>query len=67
MQSIKVGTPAAKAARYDGLIDDGGIPAGQSAGLIRTVKPAGQIVDDIMAEATTVLHQRFGAPASAGR
>lgn len=66
MQSIKVGTPAAKAARYDGLIDDGGIPAGQSAGLIRDVRPAGDIVRDIMAEATTVLEQRFGASAAAG-
>lgn len=63
LQSIKVGSPAAKAARYDGLIDDGGIPAGQSAGLIHEVKPAAAIIDDIMAEAATVLAQRFGAAA----
>lgn len=65
LQSIKVGSPAAKAARYDGLIDDGGIPAGQSAGLIHEVKPAAAIIDDIMAEAGAVLAQRFGAAAGA--
>ncbi len=62
LQSIKVGSPAAKAARYDGLIDDGGIPAGQSAGLIHDVRPAGDVVRSVMAEATEVLRARFGSP-----
>jgi enoyl-[acyl-carrier protein] reductase II len=65
MQTIKVGAPAAKAARYDGLIEDGGIPAGQSAGLVRDVRPAGDIVRDVVAEAAAVLEARFGVAAAA--
>lgn len=44
LQSIKVGTEAAKRARYEGKIEEGGLPAGQIAGLITTVEPAGEIV-----------------------
>lgn len=66
MQTIKVGARAAKRARYDGLIEEGGIPAGQSAGLIHDVRPAGDVVRDVMAEAAGVLHERFGVAPRAG-
>lgn len=38
------------------------MPAGQSAGLIREIKPAAQIVRDIVEEAEAVIRQRFTAP-----
>ena len=38
------------------------LPAGQSAGLVREIKPAGEIVRDIVAEAETVIRERFVAP-----
>ena len=38
------------------------MPAGQSAGLVRDVKPAGQIVRDIVEEAEAVIRDRFTAP-----
>ncbi|MGD9751543.1 MAG: NAD(P)H-dependent flavin oxidoreductase [Acidimicrobiia bacterium] len=66
MQTIKVGARAAKRARYDGLIEEGGIPAGQSAGLVRDVRPAGDVVRDVMAEAEAVLRERFGVAFRAG-
>jgi enoyl-[acyl-carrier protein] reductase II len=37
-------------------------PAGQSAGLVREIKPAGEIVRDIVAEAEEVIRERFVAP-----
>jgi enoyl-[acyl-carrier protein] reductase II len=43
-------------ARYEGKVDEGGMAAGQISGLIREVKPAGQIVHDIVEEAMAVLH-----------
>ena len=60
LQGMKIGAEAAKRARYDGLIEEGGAPAGQSAGLIHSVEPAGVVVERIMAEARAVLHDRFG-------
>lgn len=59
LQSTKVGFPLAEKARYEGLIDDGGLACGQSAGLIDSVKPAAHIVRDVMSEARTVIEQRF--------
>jgi enoyl-[acyl-carrier protein] reductase II len=59
MQTIKVGAEAARRARYDGEIEDGGIPAGQSAGLIRSVEPAEEIVRRIVEEARSVLRDRL--------
>lgn len=38
------------------------MPAGQSAGLIRDIKPAGEIVRDIVEEAGAVIRDRFTAP-----
>ncbi len=39
------------------------LPAGQSAGLVHEIKPAGEIVRDIVREAEEVIRQRFSAPA----
>ena len=59
IQSIEYGFPLAEKARYEGKIEEGGIACGQSAGLIDSIKPAGQIVRDVMAEAQAVLEERF--------
>ena len=60
MQTIKVGREAAMKARYEGKIEEGGIPAGQISGLIQAVRPAGEIVQAIVAEATEVPESRLG-------
>jgi enoyl-[acyl-carrier protein] reductase II len=60
LQSIKVGTEAAKKARYEGKVEVGGLPAGQISGLIIAVEPAGEIVHRIMAEARAVLEEGLG-------
>ena len=39
------------------------LPAGQSAGLIHEIKPAAQIMRDIVSEAEEVIRQRFVEPA----
>ena len=38
------------------------LPAGQSAGLVHEIKPAGEIVRDIVAEAEQVIRERFVEP-----
>jgi hypothetical protein len=60
LQSIKVGTEATKRARYEGKVEEGGLPAGQISGLISAVEPAGEIVRRIMAEARAVLEEGLG-------
>ena len=55
MQTIQIGREAAMKARYDGKVEEGGLPAGQISGLITCIKPAGIVVSDIVAEAVTVL------------
>jgi enoyl-[acyl-carrier protein] reductase II len=57
LQMMQVGDEAAKKARYEGKVEEGGMAAGQISGLITRVKPAGEIVRDIMAEASTVLEK----------
>jgi enoyl-[acyl-carrier protein] reductase II len=57
LQMIKVGREAAIKARYEGKVEEGGMAAGQSSGLVKAVKPAGEIVRDLMAEARTVLEE----------
>ncbi len=54
-QHIAVGRDAARRARYEGAVDDGGLPAGQVSGMIHEVLPAGQIVRRIVAEARATL------------
>jgi len=62
LQMLHVGQPASALGRIEGDVDRGSLPAGQGAGLISAIKPAGQVVADIVEEATVVL-ARLGAPA----
>ncbi len=62
LQAMRVGFPAAQKARYEGKVEEGGMACGQSAALIHSVKPAGRIVADVMAEADAALRERFLAP-----
>ncbi len=62
IQSVEYGFPLAEKARYEGKIEEGGMACGQSAGMINSIKPAGQIVREVMEEARTVLNQRFLNP-----
>ncbi len=55
LQMINVGREAAMKARYEGKVEEGGMAAGQISGMIRSIKPAGQIVRDVIAEAMAVL------------
>jgi enoyl-[acyl-carrier protein] reductase II len=67
IQSVEYGFPLAEKARYEGKIEEGGMACGQSAGLIRSIKPAGQIVRDVMEEAQAAYEERFlGRSAAAG-
>jgi len=59
IQSSEYGFPLAEKARYEGKVEEGGMACGQSAGLINSIKPAGQIVRDVMAEAQAALEERF--------
>jgi enoyl-[acyl-carrier protein] reductase II len=60
LQMIEVGNPASHAGRIEGDVEDGVLPAGQGAGMIDAVLPAGQIVADIVAEADEVLARLAG-------
>jgi enoyl-[acyl-carrier protein] reductase II len=59
IQSVEYGFPLAEKARYEGMIDDGGLACGQVAGMITSIKPAGEIVRDVMAEARAALAEKF--------
>lgn len=54
-QILKVGKDVHFAARAEGKIDTGSMPAGQVSGMIKKVKSARDVVEDIMAEARQVL------------
>tara|TARA_B100000029_G_scaffold257000_3_gene253810 strand:+ start:74 stop:1087 length:1014 start_codon:yes stop_codon:yes gene_type:complete len=66
-QLLEIGEPASIKGRLEGDIDQGVLPAGQSAAMIHQIKPAAEIVADIVAEANDVLQsmkefsERFGA------
>jgi len=62
LQSMRVGFKLAEVARYEGKIEEGGLACGQSAGLVRSIKPAAQIVRDVMEEAEAALAQRIMQP-----
>jgi len=62
LQSMRVGFKLAEKARYDGEVEEGGLACGQSAGMIDSIKSAGQIVQDVMAEAAQTLIARFERP-----
>ncbi|MCS6925910.1 MAG: DUF561 domain-containing protein [Candidatus Binatia bacterium] len=57
LQMIKVGREAAMKARYEGKVEEGGLAAGQISGMITSIKPAGQIVRDVIAEAVAVCQE----------
>jgi enoyl-[acyl-carrier protein] reductase II len=57
VQATRVGRPAALLARDEGDVDNGNAPCGQSAGLIRDVRPAGAVVRQLIDEAEIVLHR----------
>ncbi|MDA1310144.1 MAG: nitronate monooxygenase, partial [Proteobacteria bacterium] len=54
-QLQEVGLAASVAGRMDGDTENGVLAAGQGSGLIHQVKPAGEVVRDIMEEARAVL------------
>ena len=60
LQGRKYGHPASELGRHKGDVENGVLPAGQSSGLIHAVKPAGDVVRDIGAEAETVLGRMAG-------
>jgi enoyl-[acyl-carrier protein] reductase II len=60
IQYERVGKPASIRAREEGDVEHGSAAAGQSAGLVRDVRPAGLVVASIVEEAETIL-RRFGA------
>jgi enoyl-[acyl-carrier protein] reductase II len=55
-----VGKPASIRAREQGDVEHGSAAAGQSAGLVRDVRPAGQVMASIVEEAEAIL-RRLGA------
>ena len=60
LQGQQFGHPASELGRHKGDVENGVLPAGQTAGLIHAVKPAGDVVRDIVAEAETVLDRIAG-------
>jgi enoyl-[acyl-carrier protein] reductase II len=55
IQAARVGRPASVVAREQGDIDNGNAPCGQSAALIRDIRPAGAVVRSLIEEAEAVL------------
>jgi enoyl-[acyl-carrier protein] reductase II len=55
IQGERVGRAAALLAREQGDLDNGNAPCGQSAGLIRDIRPAGEVVRDLVTQARAVL------------
>jgi enoyl-[acyl-carrier protein] reductase II len=61
-QLQEVGLPATIRGRIQGDVVNGVLPAGQSVGLIHAVKPAAEIVQDIVEEACAAFDRSFGTP-----
>ena len=57
LQALHVGHAASELGRHRGDTDHGVLPAGQSCGLIHRVKPAGQVMRDVVAEAGAALER----------
>jgi len=55
VQYERVGKPAAIRAREEGDVEHGSAAAGQSAGLIRDVRPVAQVMASIVEEAEAIL------------
>jgi len=60
IQAERVGRPAALRAREVGDIENGNAPCGQSAGLIREVRPARAVIESLVSEAEAVLARLGG-------
>ncbi len=60
LQGRKFGHPASELGRHKGDVEHGVLPAGQSSGLIHEVKPAGDVVRDVVAEAEAALRRLAG-------
>jgi enoyl-[acyl-carrier protein] reductase II len=60
IQGERVGHPAALVAREQGDVENGNAPCGQTAGLIREVRPAGEVVASLVEEAEAVLARLRG-------
>jgi enoyl-[acyl-carrier protein] reductase II len=63
-QLLEIGEPASVLGRLEGDIDDGALPAGQSAAMIHEIKSAAAVVVDIVAEAEEVLRALSSGPES---
>lgn len=63
-QLLEVGEAATILGRIDGDTDNGVLPAGQSSGLITSIKDAGSVVEDIISEARAVLDGMAAGTAS---
>jgi enoyl-[acyl-carrier protein] reductase II len=57
IQNERVGKPASLRAREQADVENGGAAAGQSAGLIRDVRSAGDVVASIVEEAEAILER----------
>jgi enoyl-[acyl-carrier protein] reductase II len=57
IQAVRVGRAAGQRGREEGDIDNGNTPCGQSAGLIREIRPAREVVERLMAEAHAALER----------
>lgn len=55
-QLLEIGEPASVRGRLEGDIDDGVLPAGQSAAMIHEIKAAAEVVSDIVSEARMILN-----------
>ena len=55
VQAARVGRAAGIVGREEGDVDNGNTPCGQSAGLIHDIRPAGEVIESIMAEAEAAL------------
>ncbi len=60
LQAQRVGFPAAERAREEGDVDNGHAACGQSAGLIREILPARDVVDRVVSEAEAALSRLAG-------
>lgn len=62
LQSMRVGFKLAEIARYEGKIEEGGLACGQSAGMITSIKPAAEVIRDVMLEAEAAVRERILNP-----
>ncbi len=60
LQALRVGHAASERGRLHGDVENGVLPAGQSAGLIRGVEPAGDVVRRTVDAAVEILQRAGG-------